>query len=339
MARRLLLVILVAFLNVACDAATSDAQEETCVDSGVKKELVQARKSLEAMKDEEEDVAADAEVALRVDGGEESEKANSSSIRRKTTCPWFGTERCHENPDQRALCKDGTYSFRCNAENRGERQKCPCNLPYMCASKTCGGKLMRGKLYPPFDYCCEKTCKNHGGIRPCDGKSEAEPTGEPMSVKVETEEPTPEPTEKPTPPPTPKPTPPPTPPPKKCYAFHRSLANVLGHGGFNVHGKSHNDQRNTAIVYNHHRSSSSVQHYQGMGDWENEGAVAAIVTLMANGYSIHQLKGISEDNQRNTIIVLASHCSGYSVGQLQGMKTLEIAQLMNKGACCPGGPR
>jgi len=327
MARMPLLVILVAFLNAACDAATTDAQEETCVASGVNKQLAQARKSLEAKKVEEGDVAIDAEVALRVDGRQESEKANFASVRRQTTCPWHMTEGqgCHQNPDQRPKCKDGNYSYFCNRDGHGERQQCPCNLPYMCAQRSCG----EGQ-----DYCCEKTCVNHGGIRPCekDGASEVEPTGEPITPMAETEEPTPEPTPKPTP----RPTPTPTPAPKKCYWFQRGFEHVLTHAGINVHGKSHDDKRNTCIVYNRDRSSSSTGHFQGMGDWENEGAAAAIITLKANGYSDQQLKGISEDNQRNTLIVMANKCSGYSVGQLQGMKTLSIAWHMNRLNCCPG---
>merc|ERR1719383_651030 len=86
------------------------------------------------------------------------------------TCPWHMTEGkgCHQESNQKAKCKDGTFSFSCNAGNHGERVQCPCTLPYMCAEKKCGSD---GK-----DYCCEHSCKNHGGIRPCDGKVEVEPT-------------------------------------------------------------------------------------------------------------------------------------------------------------------
>jgi len=331
--------VVVAFFVSACNAATTDAQEETCVDPNVKQQLLQARNVLESKQDEEEDVAANADIA------QEDEKAKHASIRRQTTCPWHMTEGhgCHKGGTQKAKCKDGTYSWRCIEGNHGERQQCPCSLPYMCKKKTCGG----GK-----EHCCEKSCddeEKYGGLRPCDGKPEVEPTGEPVFGKKEvdedepppkptakpTAEPTAEPTPVPTPEPTPEPTPVPTPQPKPCYEFHRGFEHVLIHAGINVHGRSRDDKRNTCIVFNRDRCSSSTQHFQGMGDWENEGAAAAILTLKANGYSEHQLKGISEGNQRNTIITLASKCSGYSVGQLQAMKTLDIAIHMNKGNCCP----
>jgi len=90
-------------------------------------------------------------------------------------CPWDMTHGhgCHRESNQKAKCKDGTFSFACIAEGRGERQQCPCTLPYMCAIPQCGDGQ---------DYCCEKSCEEpkFGGIRPCNGKPEAEPTGEPV---------------------------------------------------------------------------------------------------------------------------------------------------------------
>jgi len=83
-------------------------------------------------------------------------------------------------------------------------------------------------------------------------------------------------------------------------------------------------------------SSSSVKHFQGMSDGQNQGAAAGILTLKANGYSQSWLRGQSEDDQRITLIVLANKCSGYSIHQLQGMMTLDVAIHMNQGTCCPG---
>merc|ERR1712203_846829 len=54
-----LLVVLVAFLHAACNAASTDAREEVCVDEHVRKQLVQTRKSLVVETDEKEEVAAD----------------------------------------------------------------------------------------------------------------------------------------------------------------------------------------------------------------------------------------------------------------------------------------
>lgn len=179
--------LLLGFLDL-CDATITNAQEETCVDARVQQQLVQARKSLvEAKKDAAEDVA---------DAESEQEPAKP--------CPWHMTEGhgCHTHSDQRALCANGKYSWRCG----GERLQCPCSLPYMCAEKKCGG----GE-----DYCCEKSCEKHGGMRKCHGKPEVEPTGEPIVTPEPTTAPAPEPTPAPTPEPTPAPTP--APPPRLAY--------------------------------------------------------------------------------------------------------------------------
>merc|ERR1719468_1357254 len=177
-------------------------------------------------------------------------------------CPWDMTHGhgCHRHGNQKALCKDGNFSFRCIAEGHGERQQCPCSLPYMCAIPQCGD----GR-----DYCCEKSCEKpkFGGDRPCkEGEPEAEPTGEPVVDVVPT-------------PASPVATPSPTPLPKPCYAFARGVENVLVHAGIKVNGKSDDDKRNTCISFNRDRSSSDTAHFQKMGTWENEGAAAAIITL------------------------------------------------------------
>jgi len=240
------------------------------------------------------------------------------SLEPETHCPWHMTEGdgCHKHSSQKAKCKDGNYSFRCIAEGHGERQQCPCSLPYMCAIPQCGD----GR-----DYCCEKSCEKpkFGGDRPCkEGEPEAEPTGEPVVDVVPT-------------PASPVVTPSPTPLPKPCYAFARGVENVLVHAGIKVNGKSDDDKRNTCISFNRDRSSSDTAHFQRMGTWENEGAAAAIITLQANGYSLSWLKGTSEDGQRNTLITMTHACSGLSVSSLQKKKTLDIAMLMNKDKCCP----
>jgi len=201
----------------------------------------------------------------------------------------------------------------------------------MCAIPQCGDGQ---------DYCCEKSCKESkfGGIRPCNGQQEEEPTGEPVTpqdVDEPTEKPvveTPAPTPEPTAPPTPIP---PTPAPKRCCAYARGVENVLPFAGIKVDGMTDEQKRNECITYNYHRSSDSVAHFQGMGTWENEGAAAAIHTLWLNGYSISWLQGTSEDAQRNSLISMTAKCSGVSVSDLQKKKTLDIAILMNKGACCP----
>lgn len=298
-----LVAMALAMFYVVCDAASCDPQTDVCVDSDVK-QLVQSRQIL---------------------GG---------VVTDDSSCPWHMTEGkgCHKG--QKALCADGTESWSCNAENRGERQQCPCTLPYMCAKKSCG----EGQ-----DYCCEKSCEGekYGGIRPCKGHAEEEPTGEPISPKAADPEPTPVPPTPvpPTPvPPTPvPPTPvPPTPAPKACPAFARSISNILSHTHHVAHGYGSGD-RNTLISFNRDFCSDSTQHFQGRDDYDNEGDAATIITLKINGWSIDQLKSHNRDQQRNALIVMTHQCSGKSVHSLQGQsRTLGIAmEMSNNPACCP----
>jgi len=129
--------------------------------------------------------------------------------------------------------------------------------------------------------------------------------------------------------------------PKKCYRFetvarsHYSMevpngwANILEYAGVKHkpnaasnykhnyagdHWVTYRDRynRNACIVYNANYSKSSVQHYQGMSDLENQGVAAGILTLMAHGYSEHSLRAMTEDDQRNTLIVRYAKCVGYN---------------------------
>lgn len=158
-------VFVVMLLRVACDAAVSNAHEETCLDSKANNQLVQARRSLDVHADGEEDLAA------------------TETVRHKK-CPWLLSEKgCHNN-GKKPLCEDGNYSWSCSAEGHGERVQCPCHdWPRMCSHKTCRGS----------EYCCETTCANHGGPRPCEGEQEPEPTNEPDPEEEPALAPTPEP--------------------------------------------------------------------------------------------------------------------------------------------------
>lgn len=134
--------------------------------------------------------------------------------------------------------------------------------------------------------------------------------------------------------PTPQPTPSPTPMPtsKTCFSIERNFPKLLGYAGIRT---NEDGERNTCIDYNARHSKSDVQHYQGMGDWENQGAIAAIITLRANGYSDADLEKLTEEDQRNTLIVMTSHCTEKSADDLQKEKTIKIAEMMNKDGCCP----
>ena len=50
-------MVVVAFLCAACDAAVTDAQEETCVDQKVNQQLMQARAQVNILKQEDEEIA------------------------------------------------------------------------------------------------------------------------------------------------------------------------------------------------------------------------------------------------------------------------------------------
>lgn len=148
MARVRFFVIAVTLFSVACDAAVTDAQEETCADSAVKQQLMQARATLHSQKKEEPD---EADVKMK--------------------CPWHQTEGkgCHGG--KAPLCSNGEESWSCNKEKKGKRLQCPCFLPYMCAQPACGDD--------GTDYCCEPNCDKLGGLRPCEGEQEEQPVGEP----------------------------------------------------------------------------------------------------------------------------------------------------------------
>jgi len=155
--------ILVTFLHAACDAATTNAQEETCAGSHVTQQLLQGRNILHAENHEEETVAAD--FVLSDDGQQDFEKSVQSILGRTASCPWqLG---CHKGKRWDCTCEDGTNATRCRDGGHGERVLCGCSRPYMCAESCLGN-----------DYCCspsEVGCSDYGGLRQC-------PTPEPTPL-------------------------------------------------------------------------------------------------------------------------------------------------------------
>jgi len=124
-------------------------------------------------------------------------------------------------------------------------------------------------------------------------------------------------------------------PAKKCFQLTDDYRHILELAGKTIaSGTHHEDLRNTCIVYNRDHSSSSTSHFQGMTNLENVGAAAAIITFKELGYSDSDLKDMSEDDQRNSLIVRAEKCSGKTIAQLQGMKTLDVVMIMNYEQCC-----
>lgn len=129
------------------------------------------------------------------------------------------------------------------------------------------------------------------------------------------------------------------PTPKTCYEFTNQYTTILAYANLYVYGIwPYDEQRNECIGFNFNHSSNGVEHFQGMNDEQNMGAAAAILTLEQRGYSKSQLKAMTEDDQRNTLIVVVNGCGGKpvrnSIWNLQRKTTLEIAKIANEGKCC-----
>ena len=137
-------VFVVVLLRGACDAAVSDAQENTCLDSKANKQLVQSRKILKAVIDLQDMVVTDVEDMV---AWWDHYPKNCS---------------CHHDSVQRPLCEDGTLStFGKTASTKsdwcGGTKKviqCPCEKPQMCNHTAGNGKTMKGGT-----YFCAKSCE------------------------------------------------------------------------------------------------------------------------------------------------------------------------------------
>jgi len=183
-------VFVVVLLRGACDAAVSDAQENTCLDSKANKQLVQSRKILKAVIDLQDMVVTEVEDMVALN----DYPKNCS---------------CHHDSVQTPLCKDGTRSpfgeqAGTEAEWCGSTKKviqCPCEKPQMCNHTAGNGKTMKGGT-----YFCAKSCEEV-----LDG------------IFKNVCEPTPLPTPLPTPMPTPLPT---TAPPTLMTAFFDAPSSV-----------------------------------------------------------------------------------------------------------------
>lgn len=151
----------------------------------------------------------------------------------------------------------------------------------------------------------------------------------------------------------------PPPIPQRCYEFTNPFTKILAYAGFHVKqtgestpipqkstsrfakilGKTseqfnNHNERYSCIFFSSLLSSSALNHFLDMTDEQIMGAAAAILSLEQRGYSKSQLKAMSEDDQRNAIIVEVNKCNGKSVWQLQRKGTLDIAKLLNTGKCC-----
>ncbi len=104
-------------------------------------------------------------------------------------------------------------------------------------------------------------------------------------------------------------------------------------GGFRTNqdllNMSPEDQRNTLIVELSSRTRNDVHFYQGLNDEDLGGVGMALVYLrQTGGRSDADLKSMSADDIRNTIIVAADQQSHLGAPVLQGKKNAEILQVL-----------
>ena len=115
------------------------------------------------------------------------------------------------------------------------------------------------------------------------------------------------------------------------------IRGVLLAGKFRTHhqlnGMSHDDQRNTLIVEMTGRTNQSVSHFQSLNDAALAGAGAVLVFLRAARIRTDaELKKISDDDQRNTLIVEIDHQTHLG-SQLQGLSNMDLVLLgLGKGS-------
>jgi hypothetical protein len=88
---------------------------------------------------------------------------------------------------------------------------------------------------------------------------------------------------------------------------------------------SRDDRRNTLITEMVGRSSQPVSYYQGMNDSSLAGAGAVLVFLRAiRARTDAQLKTITDDDQRNLMIIAMGAQTGLSGPQLQSLTSMEL---------------
>jgi len=87
------------------------------------------------------------------------------------------------------------------------------------------------------------------------------------------------------------------------------------------------DQRNTLIVELTNRTNRPVGHFQGMNDFDLAGAGAVLVFLRRTQIrSDAQLKTMSDDDQRNTLIVEIGAQTGFGA-RLQALSNMDLVRL------------
>jgi hypothetical protein len=103
-------------------------------------------------------------------------------------------------------------------------------------------------------------------------------------------------------------------------------------GGFRTYRElnrmSHADHRNTLITELAGRTNQSVEHYQSLHDEQLAGAGAVLVFIRQAGIRDDaDIKGMSDDDLRNTVIVELNAQTGLAVPELQGMSNRDLILL------------
>ena len=123
---------------------------------------------------------------------------------------------------------------------------------------------------------------------------------------------------------------------QKIYgAWKDSVGGMLQRGKFRTREQldsmSSDDRRNTLITELAGRTKNAVSYYQSLNDTDLVGAGALLVFLRETGSRTdQQIKTMSADNMRNTVIVEVNVRTGRGVRDLQALSSLNVAKLVLK---------
>jgi hypothetical protein len=121
--------------------------------------------------------------------------------------------------------------------------------------------------------------------------------------------------------------------------FQPSVGGMLVAGKFrsqdDVNRMNSNDQRNTLIVEMYNRTKNGVSYYQSLNNDALAGQAALLVALRADrGRTDEQLKAMSTDDMRNTVIVAVNYRTGpfygssRSISELQKLSNISLAKML-----------
>ena len=118
-------------------------------------------------------------------------------------------------------------------------------------------------------------------------------------------------------------------------ALEESVGGMLLAGKFRsreqLNGMSPEDRRNTLITELANRTKDAVSYYQSLNDTDLAGAGALLVFLReTRSRTDQQIKTMSADDMRNTVVVEVSVRTNRSIGELQALSSMNLAKLVLK---------